>query len=378
VLLPLSGRFASIGSELKLAVQLSSATGTTWLFLDTRGEPDGAVAAVEQAMAKGAMAILGPVGEREAIAAARAAALHGLPIGLLAPADGADPASGVFRLVGSPADEGRAVAQLAHDEGFPTVGVFAPRDDVGGDSAAAFIAEARRLGLQVTGEGAYDPTGGNLEPDVKDFLGMVPAKNPRFAEHLRRNGKKGWLNFTPDITFSLLYIPDRYDRAALVAAFLPYFGVELRTTEFPDPDKLRRKHGGVMPQVVQLIGGAGWHHSSLPIRGGPAVQGAMIVNSFPGDLGGDLGIAFAAAFQQRTNRAPSAAAAETYDAATLVAKVRQEVAGSQDPRKAFRASLARAKLDDGACGPASLGPDGELVREPAVLEVVGDQLQLMP
>lgn len=378
VLLPLSGKFAAIGSELKLAVQLSTAAGTTWLFVDTRGEPDGAVAAVEQAVAKGAAAILGPVGEREAIAAARAAALHGIPIGLLAPADGADPAAGVFRLVGSPADEGRAVAQLAHDEGFPTVGVFAPRDDVGGESAAAFVEEARRLGLQVTGEGAYDPTGGSLEPEVKDFLGMVPAKNPRFAEHLRRHGKKGWLNFTPDITFSLLYIPDRYDRAALVAAFLPYFGVELRTTEFPDPERLRRKHGGVMPQVVQLIGGAGWHHPSLPIRGGPAVQGAMIVDSFPGELGGDVGLAFSAAFQQRTNRAPSAAAAETYDAAALIARARAEAAGAPDVRAAVRGALARGKLDDGACGPAAIGLDGELVREPAVLEVSGDQLQLMP
>ncbi len=317
-------------------------------------------------------------GEREAIAAARAAALHGIPIGLLAPADGADPAAGVFRMVGSPADEGRAVAQLAHDEGFPTVGVFAPRDDVGGDSAAAFIDEAKKLGLQVTGEGAYDPTGGNLEPEIKDFLGMVPARNPRFAQHLRRNGKKGWLNYTPDITFSLLYIPDRYDRAALVAAFLPYFGVEVRSTEFPDPDRLKRKHGGVMPQVVQLIGGAGWHHSSLPIRGGPAVQGAMIVDSFPGELGGDVGIAFAAGFQSRTNRVPSAAAAETYDAAAMIAKARAEAARSSDVRGALRAALARGTLDDGACGPAAIGADGEIQREAAVLEVVGEQLQLMP
>jgi ABC-type branched-subunit amino acid transport system substrate-binding protein len=378
VLLPLTGKYAAIGSELKVAIQLSTSQGTTWLFLDTKGDPDGAIAAVEQAKAKGAAAILGPVGEREAIAAARAAALHGIPIGLLAPADGADPASGVFRLVGSPADEGRAVARLAHDEGFPTVAVFAPRDDVGGDSAQAFLEEAKRLGLQVTGEGAYDPTGGNLEPEVKDFLGMVPAKNPRFAEHLRRNGKKGWLNYTPDITFSLLYIPDRYDRAALVAAFLPYFGVELRTTEFPDPDRLRKKHGGVLPQVVQLVGGAGWHHPSLPIRGGPALQGAMFVDSYPGELGGDVGIAFSAAFQQRTNRSPSAAAAETYDAAALIAKARAEAAGSQDVRGGLRSALARGKLDDGACGPAAMGIDGEIQREPAVLEVNGEQLQLMP
>jgi ABC-type branched-subunit amino acid transport system substrate-binding protein len=378
VLLPLTGRFSAIGRELKVAVQLAPPSGTTWLFLDTRGEPDGAIAAVEQAVAKGAVAILGPVGEREALAAARAAALRGIPIALLAPADGADPASGVFRVVDSPGDEGRAVARLARDEGFPTVGVFAPRDDVGTESAEAFVAEAARLGLQVTGQGSYDPTGGNLEPDVKRFLNLIPAQNPRLTRHLARHGKKGWATFSPDVAYSMLYIPDRHDRAALVAAFLPYFGVELRTTEFPDPAKLARKHGGVMPQVVQLVGGAGWHHPTLPIRGGAAVQGALIVDAFPGELGGDTGAVFAAAFLQRTKRTPSAAAAATHDAATLIAQVRKAVANTPDVRGALRSGLARGKLDDGACGPAAMGADGELAREPAVLEVQGDQLLLMP
>jgi ABC-type branched-subunit amino acid transport system substrate-binding protein len=378
VLLPLSGRFASVGTELRAAIELVPADGTRWLFLDTRGEPDGAAQAVETAVAKGAVGILGPVGVREAIAAARSAALHRIAIGLLAPADGGDAASGVFRLVGSPADEGRAIAQLAHADNFATVAVFAPRDDVGQDAAEAFAAEARRLGLNVTAEGTYDPTGGDLEPDVKQFLNLVPATNPRLAEHLAKNPKKGWQMFSPDIPFSLLYIPDRYDRAAIVAAFLPYLGVELRTTEFADPERLRRKHGGHLPQVVQLVGGAGWHHPSLPIRGGAAVQGALLVDAFPGDLGGDAATQFGADFQQKTGRAPTSAAAEAHDAALLVVKARRSVATATDPRAAFQSALARGKLDDGACGPAAMDVDAELVRTPSVLEVQGDELILAP
>jgi ABC-type branched-subunit amino acid transport system substrate-binding protein len=391
VLLPLTGRFAAIGAELKLAIQLAPAAGTSWLFLDTRGEPAGAAAAVDAAAGQGAIAILGPVGDREAIAAARAAALHGVPIALLAPADGADAASGVFRAVGSPADEGRAAARLAARESFPTVAVLAPRDDVGQEAADAFVAEARRLQLAVTAQGTYDPTGGSLAPDVKALLNLVPAKNPRLAAHLARRGKKGWTTFSPDVPFSLLYVPDRHDRAALVAAFLPYFGVELRTTDVPDPARLARKHGGNLPQVVQLVGGAGWNHPTLPVRGGAAVQGAMIVDVFPGALGGDAGAAFAAAFQQRARRTPTAAAAQAHDAAALVARARRDAAvpsraaalrapdlRAPDLRAAMRGALARARLDDGACGPAAMGPDGELAREPVVLEVSGDQLILAP
>ncbi len=386
VLLPLSGRYSAIGVELRAAIELASVDGgpagrnsrARWLFLDTKGEPDAAAAAVETAVDKGAVAILGPVGTREAIAAARAAALHRIPIALLAPADGADPAAAVFRLVGSPADEARAVARFAQGDNYPTVGVLAPRDDVGQDAAAAFVAEAQKLGVRVTAQGSYDPTGGSLEPDVKDFLGLVPARNPELAAHLRKNPKDGYRTFSPDVPFTLLYIPDRYDRAAIVAAFLPYFGVELRTLEVVDPNKLQRKHRGKIPQIVQLVGGAGWHHPSLPVRGGAAVQGALIVDVFGTESGSDLAVGFNAAFQQRTKRAPSTTAAEAHDAAVLVGKARFAAAPAAEPRAAFAAALAHGRLDDGVCGPAAIGADGEVARTPLVLEVQGDELVPAP
>jgi ABC-type branched-subunit amino acid transport system substrate-binding protein len=270
------------------------------------------------------------------------------------------------------------VARLAAENSFPTVGVLAPRDDVGREAADAFAEEATRLGLQVTAQGAYDPTGGDVESDVKAFLGLIPARNPRLAAHLARRGKAGWSTFSPDVPFTLLYLPDRYDRAAIVVAFLPYFNVELRTTEYPDPARLARKHGGHIPQVVQLVGGAGWHHATLPVRGGAAAQGALIVDDFSGELGGDLAVQFAAAFQQRTRRAPSTAAAQVHDAAALLATARAAAAAASEPRSALRAALARARIDDGACGPAAIGPNGELARTPSVLEVQGDELILAP
>src|SRR6185295_18456997 len=114
-------------------------------------------------------------------------------------------------------------------------------------------------------------------------------------------------------------LPDRHDRAAIVVAYLPYYNVELRTGATTDPDRLARKHGGHVPQVVQLVGGAGWHHATLPVRGGAAVQGALIVDDFAGELGGDAAVQFAAAFLSRTRRAPSTAAAQVHDAAAIVA-----------------------------------------------------------
>ena len=62
----------------------------------------------------------------------------------------------------------------------------------------------------------------------------------------------------------------------------------------------------------------------------------------------------------------------------LIATARAEAAAAGDPRSALRAALAHARLADGACGPAAIGPDGELARVPSVLEVQGDALIVAP
>ena len=379
VLLPLSGRFAPIGKELRLAIELAPANGARRVFLDTQGDPAEAAAAVDRAMAQGALAVLGPVGVREAEAAARRAAERGMPIALLAPGDGADPDAGVFRLVGSPEAEARAAAAVAVALGTPSAGVLAPRDDVGIAAAEAFAAAAEAAGIQVTARGLYDPTATDLEPDVKDFLGLDPSINPRLAAHLRRHGKRGWQTFSPDVPFALLYIPDRHDRAAIVASFLPYLGVEVRSADFLDPDYLRKKHGGRIPQVVQLLGSSGWHHPGLVARGGNAVEGAHFVEPCPGALGDAAGAELVAAFAARAGRDPSPAAQEAHDAWRLVAGARAAaVVRAGDARAAFVAALRQAKLEDGACMPASVGSDGQLVREPALLGVEGGEITSMP
>jgi hypothetical protein len=71
-------------------------------------------------------------------------------------------------------------------------------------------------------------------------------------------------------------------------------------------------------------------------------------------------------------------AAEAHDAAAVIARARKDASTAAEVRGALRAGLAHARLDDGACGPATMGADGELAREPVVLEVQGDQLVVMP
>jgi ABC-type branched-subunit amino acid transport system substrate-binding protein len=377
VLLPLSGSHASLGNELRAAIRIAGAdrTGVDWQWLDTAGDEAQAAAMVDRAADGGAAAILGPVGIRESAAAARRAAERRIPIALLGPADGADPVAGVFRVVTSPADEARAAARLAAELDYVTVAVLAPRDEVGTAMAEAFVQAAGDAGLTVAASGSYDPAARSLEPEVKAFLNLVPATNPRLRAHLRRHGRAGWQTFSPDIPFGLLYIPDQADRAALVAAYLPYVGVEVRTREIMDPLMLRRKHRGRIPQVVQLVGSSGWNRPGLLPRGGSAVDGAIIVDVHAGEL--DAGSDLAARYRDATGRILSSAAAQAHDATLLVAAAVAQ-AGTGEPRAAMRAALARGHLDTGHCGPAHVAADGELVRAAVFLEVDGDAIVLAP
>lgn len=379
-LLPLSGPHAEVGEAIRRGAELAAERvggGAELVAIDTEGDRDAAATAVLEADEGGATLALGPVGRESARAAAARASARGLPLALLSPsADGA-PSAGVFRLWSSAAWEGREAARLARELRYDRVGILAPRDEGAAARARAFADEAERRGITVARRGGYDPTGRDLESDLRAFLDLDPATNERLRRHLRRRGERGWKTFVPDLDVDLLYIPDAHDQAALLASHLPYFNVEIRTDPFMNMRALRDKYGE-MPPVVQLLGSSGWLHPGLAPRGGDDVEGALIVGvcADPTVLG-DRGRAFYAAFEARHGRSPRPIEAEAFDAAhlALAAARRAGDASAGERREAAARALAGATLDDGACGPASVR-GGALLREPAIYEV--DRGEILP
>ena len=408
VLLPLSGRFARLGREMRLAIEIAaappvgesseesvgeggsagegerdreaevsaqSARRVELRFFDTRGEEAEAGRLVERAAAEGAAGILGPVGQAEARAAAERSIEHGLPIGLLAPASddiGAAPEVGVFRLWPSAAWEAAEAARLAVALGHDNLAVLHPRDPQGSAQAEAFRRAAEESGARVVASGDYDPAAKDLEPDIKRFLGLDPSTNQRLRRHLARRGRKGWKSFSPDVPFDLLYVPDQHRPAALIASYLPYFNIEVRTADVMDTLSLRRKHGGRVPSVVQLLGSSGWYHASLPARGGAAVDGAIIVvPCATGDSASDSAADFTERFEAAAGRPPGPLAAQAYDAAQLFLAARAAADQARDPRSALGRALRTASLPDGACGPSQMNRTGQVDHPAALLRVDG-------
>jgi len=380
VLLPLSGRYRKLGREMRLAIVVAAGgvPGTRLEFIDTAGDASRAVAAVDQAVFKyKAAAILGPVGQAESIAAARRAVARRIPIALLSPGSaGAAPRAGVFRLWSSPRWEGREAARLAISLGYTKLAVLAPRGDVGKAQAAAFAQAAAAGRAKVVRSGFYSPARTAIEKDIKAFLHLDPKTNRRLRRYLARHGwKRGWRSYSPRIPFDLLYIPDGYKRAALIAAYMPYFNVEVRTSDAMNIALLKQKHGGRFPRVVQLFGSSAWHHPGLITRGGKSVQGAMVVDVYSGsdteEYAYEAGAAFAQTFNKRVGRNPGAVAAQTYDAAMLLFRARARAATSRGQVRMQLARELRQSRYDGACGPAIVDSNGEIRRRAIMLRVDG-------
>jgi ABC-type branched-subunit amino acid transport system substrate-binding protein len=142
----------------------------------------------------------------------------------------------------------------------------------------------------------------------------------------------------------------------------------------------RKKHGGRLPSIVQLLGSSGWHDPGLLSRGGRDVEGAYLIDDFVAEAGDDAAdepsgaaAVFTERWQAKTGRAPTAAAAQAWDATFMALGARRRAASADDPRAAAAQFLSVATLNDGACGPAKVDKSGELVRGVVLLRVEGGE-----
>ena len=162
IVLPIASRDGYLGQALfnglRIAVDEHNASGgrpVRMVFRDSRTTGDGARQAVEAVVAEGADAIVGPLFSDEAEPAGAAA--EAARVVLLAPLATDERVSRgrryVFQANPTFPARGRAMARYVTGRlGLSRLGVASQRGEFGADMAAAFAAEARRLGASVAFE----------------------------------------------------------------------------------------------------------------------------------------------------------------------------------------------------------------------------------
>ena len=324
VLLPLSGRAtAALGDRARAprSKLASRARARRGLFIDTKGEPDGAIAAVEAAVAKRR--------GRDPRPGRRA---RGDRRGARAPrcrdSDRAARAGRRRRSGGRRVPPGRlagrrrrAIARLAHGRATSRPSPCSRRATTSArESADAFVAEAQAARRSRSPrEGTYDPTGG--EPRARRQGSSSTSsrrRNPRLARAparatARRAGRRSRPTSRSRCSTSpIATIAPRSSRA-----FLPYFGVELRTTRDHRSDELCSASTAAASRRSSSSSAARLEPPGLPIRGGAAVAGRADRHDVRRRARRrDRRRVRGRVPARATGRPPSAAAAQAHDAAT--------------------------------------------------------------
>jgi ABC-type branched-subunit amino acid transport system substrate-binding protein len=377
VAVPLSGRFKPWGEAILQGVALGLGEGFRVVVKDTRGEPEGAQAAVEElAVAEGAIAIVGGVGNAEAPRAAKAAQELEVPLLSLAKAERvAEAGPFVFRLMLTAEAQARALAAWAMEaRGMRRFALLYPNVPYGIELASAFWDEVEARGGEVRGAETYDHDRTSFAPLVKSLVGKLHLdERPDYVEQARavaeaekdpfRRRKaleKLREKLSPLTDFDAIFIPDFARNVALVAPALAVEDVVTTTCDPRELERVRKATGREELAPVQLLGANGWDDPVLLERAGRYVECAVFVDGFFAASERPATRQFTQAFQDRYGHPPTILEASAHDAARLL---RAALEGGARTREALRAALAATRGFPGATGDLSFDERRE-VRKP--------------
>jgi branched-chain amino acid transport system substrate-binding protein len=264
-LLPLSGPFAIYGREVLNGIQLgmgvfgaSEESRTIELLIeDTRSDPDVAAKKVEELVHQSrVMGIIGPLASRTATAAARKAQELGVPIITLAQKEGiTEEGDMVFRNFLTPAREmDRLVSKVIQELGLVRFGVLYPDSAYGRrllnlfwdrvDEGRSYITAVESYGSEVT----------DFSEEIRKMVGLHHPRPPSVVEKLNQARlaafdagiESGPFEETkgpePIVEFDAVFIPDNYQKIALIAPQFPFHDVFnirfLGTSLWQSPDLL--------------------------------------------------------------------------------------------------------------------------------------------
>lgn len=358
LLLPLSGRLASLGKAMADAAQMALFDLADLRFqllpLDDKGTAAGSVAAANDAIAQGAQMIIGPLLGASVSAVAPIAQAAGVPV-LAFSSDRKVAAPGVYIIGFTPDAEVQRVVDFAALGGLTRFALAAPNNLYGNAVAAAMrraVADNRATLVRVQ---LYDPATQDFAPPVRKLLGLPEPAPPAPAAAPAAAGQPAASSAAPPLPpippVPTLTPPSRPFDALLLAeggAQLRALAAALATAGMPVP-------------AVQLLGTGKWDEPNISSE--PALIGAWFAAPSPASRD-EFEIQFKRTFGQNPPRLATLA----YDATALAAVLAR--GPQQQPFTA--AALTDPSGFYGRDGLFRLTADGLAERRLAILRVDRD------
>lgn len=345
VLLPLSGKYESIGQKALRGIELASgvfssgpASSLSYAVRDY-GDNEKALPGIIESLdsAERVVAIIGPIGENAGGIACREAQKRGIPLLAFTRAESLGNRNNCcfsnFVSVDIQAD---TLLKAASERGVTRFAVLYPTDNFGRTFTATFAQRARAYGVTVIRQVEYSPDLGDFKSSVqKLFKGASkPAKSGGSA-------------------FQGLLIPDSAQNAGMIASYLPYLNI----------------------RGVRLFGPALWDSPDFPKIGGRSTEDALIVSGFYVNSRQRKVQLFTENFFSTFGYKPSLWEANAYDSAGIL----QGLAVNEAPtRGSLQAGIGALQSYPGLTGTTTFGRNGAVskaiylltVKNGAIVEVV--------
>ena len=366
--LPLSGRYQAYGDRvlrgLVMAAQdlrsmVPGARDIQLVIRDSGVDPDLAVAAVRDLVLDHRVAaIIGPLSRVAAEAAAKEAEKLWVPIITLSQKEGVSEIGGyVFRNSLSNEQQARALVEYAVlGLGYRRFAILYPNDNYGTRLVQLFWDQVDRLGGEIRGVEAYEPSQTDFADQIKKLVGLY---YPRPESEIPDQAKEGAAaanraegstepleeELLPIMDFEAIFIPDGYNQVGLIAPQLAYHDVT----------------------GIKLLGTNLWNSPKLVEMAAPYLQDSVFVDGFFTESNLPLTSQFVARYQESFGDKPGYLEAQAYDTMRLL------VDGLHQPgvtsRQLLRNALLGIQALSGVAGVASVGPDGEVHKPPFLITI---------
>jgi len=305
IVLPLTGDLKGFADQalngIALTLDLQGRGKVQVEVVDTRGEPDVAAEAVEQLAQKGAIAVLGPLGIAEGLAAATRAQQLGVPMISLSRADGLTSLGEyVFRDMPTSNAQARAVAEYAQKKlNAKSFGILQPDSAYGDEMARYFWDAVDAGGSEVRAFEHYPLRTTTFKPFVQRMVGRSPEdldERQQFSEqaekitkeisdpYRRRKALSQLRNQqAPIVDFDAVFIPDAARTVRLIAPAIAAEDVITTGCDTRELEVVKRTTKNEQLRTVQLLGTSLWDSPDLvDERSGVAryVQCSIFVDVF--------------------------------------------------------------------------------------------------
>lgn len=372
-LLPLSGPYAVYGQEVLNGIELGLGLfdaphgGTekiTLLIRDTEGSPEITSSAVE-ALANGehVVGIIGPLSSKVAVAAAGEAESMGVPIITLTQKEGiTDEGEMVFRNFLVPSEEIKTLVNTSVRElGLKRFAILYPDNPYGRFFMNRFWDGLKEAGGSVTAVESYKPDQTDFRDQIRKMTGLYYPR-PRSVTEKLREMRTPFEQETelepakpqPIIDFDAVFIPDDYQKIAMIAPQLMYHDVT----------------------DVRLIGTSLWQSPKLIEMAGRYVQGAIFTSGFFGKDEDPAVRTFVKDYEKAFESEPGILAATGYDTIRFLRAAVKN--GDVRTRKDLCKAILALQDYHGVTGDMSFDSRGEVQKVPLVLTIKGRKMMVLP